>query len=58
MPYTHRGEPLAGNRLDNRRLLAEAVDRIRAYTGLSAANKYAQTRIRKNMGLFNTTNKE
>jgi len=52
MPYTHRGQPVAGNRTDNRRLMKEAVDRIRTYTGLGAvAGEYSPKR-RKNLPPF------
>jgi len=53
MPYTHRGEPVAGNRTDNRRLMKEAVDRIRTFTGLGAVAGPSQNRRRKNMPPFN-----
>jgi len=55
MPLSHRGEPISGNRSDTRRLLKEAIDNIRTFTGLGsvAGVGYGQNRKRKNLPPFN-----
>lgn len=55
MPFSHRGEPIAANRTDARRLMKEAIDSIRTFTGLGAVAgpSYGQPRKRKNLPPFN-----